>query len=1258
MNSVRLEARPADCLAGGGAMGALMRAKDWTTTSFGPVEAWPQSLRTTISIMLESKFAMVVAWGPEYRFFYNDRYRPILGGKHPAALGMPGAEIFPEVWDVVGPEFDRVWRGEAFAIDDWLLPLDRNGYLESCWFTLSYSPIRDESGGVGGVLAVVAETTERVDGERRLATLRDLARRATDAKVADEACRTAAAAFALNRVDVPFALLYLLGDDGKTLRRVADVGLPAGHPARRDDRAWPVSDVLSSGTMRVVDDLATRFGTMPGGEWPEPADTAVIYPLGRPGLERPYGVLIAGVSPRRRLDDAYRGFFDLAAEHITTAISNAHAFEAERRRAEALAEIDRAKTAFFSNVSHEFRTPLTLMLGPLEDALESAEPAVSGDVLKAVHRNALRLLKLVNALLDFSRLEAGRMEARYEPVDLGVVTGDLASGFRSAIERAGLTLTVDLQPLSEPVYVDRQMWEKVVLNLLSNAFKFTFDGGITVAVRETSDHVLLEVRDTGTGIPDAELPHVFERFHRVEGARSRTEEGSGIGLALVQELVRLHRGTIEVESGIGTGTTFRVRLQRGSAHLPPQRIGGSQTLSSTATGIVPYVEEALRWLPDDVPAPSETASAERLLVADDNADMRDYLRRVLGSRWQVEVVGDGRAALEAARAHPPDLVLTDVMMPEMDGFALLRALRENERTRHVPVVMLSARAGEEARVEGLGAGADEYLVKPFSARELLARVASQLALAKARAAAATHRAEAEMQKRNFASLLLQAPTPICIIRGPQLVVELANAPCCEIWARRREDVVGRPLLEALPELAGQGFDELLTGVMNTGRSFVGKEVPARFDRGGRIETVFFNFLYEPLRTIEGRIDGVMVIAFDVTDEVRARDEIDRLRVEAEAASRAKDEFLAMLSHELRNPLSPMLTALQLLRLRTDATAERELSVLERQAQHLVRLIDDLLDVSRLARGKIDLVRAPIEIATVIAEAVEMAEPLLEQRRHELVQRVPASGLRVDGDRERLAQVIANLLTNAARYTPAGGHIEIAASAVPDGVEIIVRDDGAGIAPELLPRIFELFVQGARGPARGEGGLGLGLAIVQSLVQLHGGSVSAHSDGKGRGSEFRVRLPRSAASSEMAAPVSAPPPGAARSRAGRRVLVVDDNRDAADLLGEALELDGHTVRVAYDGPSALNLAKELRPEIALLDIGLPVQDGYEVARQLRAGRVESELRLVAITGYGTATDHERSRDAGFVAHLTKPLDLSRVRTLLGELSAEDRSPTSC
>jgi GAF domain-containing protein len=393
---------------------------------------------------------MVVAWGRDFRFFYNDGYKPILGTKHPMALGTPCETIFPEVWDVVGPEFERVRRGESFAIEDWLLPLDRNGYLENCWFTLSYSPIRDESGGVGGLLAVVAETTGRVQSERRLATLRNLARRAADAKTAEEACQNAAAVFEQNSIDIPFAIFYLVEPGAESARRIASIGLDSGVPANSDRvifnaagdatvKDWPLSGVVRSGKAAVLDDLSSRFGPLPGGPYPESTHTAVLLPLSRPGLEHPYGVLVAGVSPRRALDSQYRDFFDLAADHIATAISNARAFEAERQRAEGLAEIDKAKTAFFSNVSHEFRTPLTLLLGPTEDALRHPVPSLSGENLKTVHRNALRLLKLVNSLLDFSRIEAGRIQAIYQPTKLAAFTEDLVSGFRSAVERAGLS---------------------------------------------------------------------------------------------------------------------------------------------------------------------------------------------------------------------------------------------------------------------------------------------------------------------------------------------------------------------------------------------------------------------------------------------------------------------------------------------------------------------------------------------------------------------------------------------------------------------------------------------------------------------------------------------------------------------------------------------------------------------------------------------------------------------------------------------------
>jgi signal transduction histidine kinase len=478
---------------------------------------------------------------------------------------------------------------------------------------------------------------------------------------------------------------------------------------------------------------------------------------------QPAGLLIAGISPRLRLDNLYRAFLELAAAQVATSVAKARVYEEERKRAEALAEIDRAKTAFFSNVSHEFRTPLTLMLGPLEDELaENTLGPASHDRLALVHRSGLRLQKLVNSLLDFSRIEAGRVQAVYEPTDLATLTTDLASNFRSAMEKASLQFHVNCPQLAEPVYVDREMWEKIVLNLLSNAFKFTLEGSVTITLRSVAEGVELSVQDTGTGIPAQEMPHLFERFHRIKDARGRTFEGTGIGLAIVNELVKLHGGSVRAESELDKGSVFRVCIPFGVSHLPGKRIGSEHLLASTALHSEAYVEEALRWLPDDssmndtksgppvedevgeAPAPGtrDTCPGKRVLLADDNADMRQYIERLLSSEYVVTAVANGEEALRAARKQLPDLVLTDAMMPGLDGFGLLRALRADPLTAMVPVILLSARAGEESRIEGLDAGADDYLIKPFSARELTARIRAALTLADVR-----REAQAELRKR-------------------------------------------------------------------------------------------------------------------------------------------------------------------------------------------------------------------------------------------------------------------------------------------------------------------------------------------------------------------------------------------------------------------------------------------------------------------------------------------------------------------------------
>ena len=555
----------------GGETGALIRATDWSKTALGPIATWSPSLRMMVSFLLANRFPLLLWWGPQYISIYNDAYRPILGTKHPKSMGQPVSECWAEIWQILKPLIDTPFQGgPATWMEDIELEINRHGYTEETHFTVAYSPVPDETAprGIGGVLATVHEITEQVISERRVDVLRDLGSRPMEAKTAEEACRLVAAALEQHPRDVPFALLYLIeGEIGRArlagtagVEPDATVALPTIElDAALLDFSWPLDDALRTRDVIVVDGLCARFAKVPAGPWIDAPDRAVVVPIRSSKADQLAGFLVAGVSPRQQLDDRYHAFFDLVASQIAIAVTNARAYEEERKRAEQLAEIDRAKTVFFSNVSHEFRTPVSLIIGPLTDAL-TAHGGLHGAPLELAHRNSLRLLKLVNSLLDFSRIEAGRVDAAYVATDLTRLSTELASNFRSACERAGLNLLVNCQPLSSLVHVDRDMWEKIVLNLLSNAFKFTFEGEIEMSLREVAGFAELSIRDTGVGIPENELPKLFERFHRIEGQRSRTHEGSGIGLALVVELVKLHGGTVTVQSAVGRGTTFMVRV--------------------------------------------------------------------------------------------------------------------------------------------------------------------------------------------------------------------------------------------------------------------------------------------------------------------------------------------------------------------------------------------------------------------------------------------------------------------------------------------------------------------------------------------------------------------------------------------------------------------------------------------------------------------------------------------------------------------------
>lgn len=1281
--------------AGDGEMAALMRSIDWSQT-LGSPDQWPQSLKTSIRIMLGSRYPMFVWWGETLTNFYNDDYIPILGQRHPWALSQPAAQVWAEIWQTLEPQAEAVLRaGQASWNEAVLLTMERNGYTEETYFTFSYSPVPNDDGGVGGVFCACTEETRRVLSDRRLQTLRELAAQTIAAKTVADACEISVQTLANNPYDLPFALLYLLDETATQARLVSTTGLAAGTPAsprvsmQAEDDRWELAAVLQTGEPRLIS--LESIAALPGGVWPEPARMAAVLPLTASTQAQPIGFLVAGISPRREFDDDYKGFFDLVAGQIAATIASAQAYAAERQRSEALAELDRAKTAFFSNVSHEFRTPLTLMLSPLEDLL-AIDDAPQREQLQLIQRNGLRLLKLVNSLLDFSRIEAGRVQAAYEPVDLAIYTAELASTFRSLIERAQLSLIVDCPPLPALVYVDREMWEKIVFNLLSNAFKFTLSGTITVRLRGLGDRVELAIIDTGVGIPPEELPHLFERFHRVENSQGRSFEGSGIGLSLVQELVKLHQGAIQVSSTLGQGSQFMVTIPTGAA-LPADRIGVGRA-TSTAVSALPYVEEAQRWLPQpsdrsedwslqsSIASLTPYATAEptvkptvkptveptvraQILLADDNADMRDYIRRLLSKAYRVETVADGAAAWSAIQDHPPDLVLTDVMMPTINGFELLRSLRSDPQTQAIPLILLSARAGEEARLEGLAAGADDYLIKPFSAKELLARVEATLKLSQLR-----QEALQQEQALRTASLISQQEAEVAFRRLDQLLDSMSeafvaldrdwhiiyqNATAERINNKPRSEVLGKTLWEEWPAAIGSISDRQY-------RYAVAHQVAVHFEQ----------HYYEPpdhdvwLEVHAYPFEqGLGIFYRDISDRKRSEQEREQLlqreqaaREAAEAANRIKDEFLAVLSHELRSPLNPILGWSKLLQQgKLDAAkTAAALATIERNAQLQAQLIDDLLDISRILRGKLSLTVLPVDLTQVILAALETVRLAAEAKSLQIHTIFPLDRAidrtTVMGDSGRLQQVMWNLFSNAVKFTSAGGQITVALTQSDTHAQVQVIDSGKGINPDFLPYVFDHFRQEDGATTRKFGGLGLGLAIARQIVELHGGTIAVESAGEGQGATFTVQIPLSVRSQERPAIV---PSSGSTDLIGVRVLVVDDEADSREFVAFVLEQSGAIVTSAASGIDALQAISRSTPDLIVSDIGMPQMDGYMLMRQIRAlpAAQKSQIPAIALTAYAGELDRQQAIAAGFRQHLTKPVEPDQLIEAIARLVSQCR-----
>jgi signal transduction histidine kinase len=657
---------------------------------------------------------------------------------------------------------------------------------------------------------------------------------------------------------------------------------------------------------------------------------------------------------------------------------------------------------------------------------------------------------------------------------------------------------------------------------------------------------------------------------------------------------------------------------------------------STLKPDAPAVSAPLAVSEPQPPAPR----ASILLVDDQPARLLSCEAILLGLGVQCVRALSGAQALERLLEQEFAAILLDVHMPEMDGFEVARLVREHPRMERTPIIFVTAvNVSELDRLKGYELGAIDYIAVPVVPEILRSKVAvlvelhqrrGQLKAVNAALSVARAQLDAEHQKalaERDAQLqaIFEHPTDLTAIlkaerdASGQIVDWIyvsANRNATALLNLPREQVIGRRMSELVPDRAAKGSEQC-KHVLATGEIV---RYESRFADRDLVVTLF----------AAGK-DCVISSVQDVTEQ-------RRLQAALEETDRRKDEFLAMLAHELRNPVAPIATAAELLsRLVTPENQQTLVGIIQRQAVHLGRLLDDLLDVARITQGRIELKREVVDVGACIQLAIETAEPLIRSKGHRLTVTQTLGAIYVSVDKVRLAQCMANVLVNAAKYTPDGGEICIRSYVDGQHVVVDIQDNGIGIAPEFLPRIFDLFTQAERGLDRSQGGLGVGLTVCKQIIEMHGGTVVASSPGWDRGATLTMRIP--IAERSMVEAAASPQ----TSDSLLRVLIVDDNRDAADSLAMLLQFEGRQTLCAYSGEAALQQVAAYEPQLVLLDIGLPGLDGYEVARRLKADF--PKLRVIALSGYGQVEDRQRSAAAGFDAHLVKPVDLDALKRAL-------------